>query len=151
MLVEHDDALLVAHDVVAVQAVAELIEIVFALGTLVAFGGKYRLEDLVRVGRARLVDRRAEDADRVVGPGAVKVGRNIRDRAVESSEYFRFRARVDGEVGDAVDAPDRGAGKFHRARPWWSRPNRSRGSSPRLDALAVRRSRHRCRRCRMSR
>jgi hypothetical protein len=37
MLVEHDDALLVAHDVVAVQAVAEFIEIVFALGALVAF------------------------------------------------------------------------------------------------------------------
>ena len=40
VLVEHDVSLLVAHDVVAVQAVAELIEIVFALGALVAFCGE---------------------------------------------------------------------------------------------------------------
>src|SRR5580698_1401395 len=56
VLVEHDRPLLVAHDVVAVEAVAVLVEIVFALGALVALGREDRGADLVGVGRAGLVD-----------------------------------------------------------------------------------------------
>ena len=57
VLVEDNDALLVAHDIVAVQTVAEFVEIIFALGTLVAPGGKDGGADFVWLGRARLVDR----------------------------------------------------------------------------------------------
>src|SRR5208337_4359385 len=73
MLVEDDHAFFVAHDVVAVQAVAEFVEIVFALGALVALGRQDRGADLVGVGRAGLVDGGAENADRVIGPRAVIV------------------------------------------------------------------------------
>src|SRR5947209_6680034 len=51
VLVEDDFALLVAHDVIAVQAVAILVEIVFALGALVAFGGKDGVADFVGISR----------------------------------------------------------------------------------------------------
>ena len=57
VLVEDNDALLVAHDIVAVQTVAEFVEIIFALGALVAPGGKDGGADFVWLGRARLVDR----------------------------------------------------------------------------------------------
>jgi hypothetical protein len=57
VLVENDDSLLVAHDVVAVQAVSELVEIVFALRAFVASGGKDGGADLVGLSRPRLVDR----------------------------------------------------------------------------------------------
>ena len=77
VLVENDGPLLVAHDVVSVQAVAELVEVVFALRALVALGGQDRVADLAGVGRARLVDRRAQNADRIIGPGAVLVWLNF--------------------------------------------------------------------------
>ena len=54
--VEDNDALLVANDIVAVQAVAELVEIVFPLGALVALGGQDRGADLVGLSRPGLVD-----------------------------------------------------------------------------------------------
>jgi len=56
VLVEHYGALLVADDVVAVQTVAEFVEVIFPLGALVALGGEDRGADLVGVGRAGLVD-----------------------------------------------------------------------------------------------
>ena len=49
VLVENDNPLLVAHDVVAVQTVAELVEVVFPLRALVAFGGQDRLAELTGV------------------------------------------------------------------------------------------------------
>src|SRR5271168_5103304 len=76
MLVEDDHAFFVAHDVVAVQAVAEFVEIVFALGALVALGRQDRGANLVGVGRAGLVDGGAQHADRVIGPRAVIVRRS---------------------------------------------------------------------------
>src|ERR1700729_2040904 len=50
VLVEDDDALLVTHDIVSAQSVAELVEIVFALRALVALGGQDRGADLVGIG-----------------------------------------------------------------------------------------------------
>src|ERR1700722_10310026 len=67
VLVEYDGSLFVAHDVVAVQAVAELVEVVFALGALVALGREDGFADLAGVGRGGLVYRAAQHADRVIG------------------------------------------------------------------------------------
>src|SRR5277367_5190671 len=115
MLVEDDHAFFIAHDVVAVQAVAEFVEIVFALGALVALGRQDRGANLVGVGRAGLVDGGAQHADRVVGPRAVIVRRSFRYFGVKPGEFLRLRARIDGVVGDPEGAPERRAGKFHRA------------------------------------
>src|ERR1700693_1856367 len=68
MLVEGNISLVVLHDVVAVQTVAVLVEIIFALGSRVFLGGKDRLANFPRVGRAGLVDRRAQHIDGVVRP-----------------------------------------------------------------------------------
>src|SRR5262249_13502055 len=68
VLVVDDIALVVSHDVVAVQAVAVLVEIVFAFGAGVFLRGQDRLADLAGIGSARLVDGRREDGDRVIGP-----------------------------------------------------------------------------------
>ena len=57
-----------------------------------------------------------QHADRVIGPGAERVGRRVRDGAVQLGEFLRLRACVDREIGDAVGAPERGAGEFHRPR-----------------------------------
>ena len=115
VLVEDDLALLVAHDVVAVQAVAVLVEIVFALGALVALRGEDRVADFVRIGRAGLVDRGAEHADRVIGPGAVIVGlASWRPRDIALANSFASGLEFLGVVGDAVGALKRGAGEFKR-------------------------------------
>src|SRR5277367_3375103 len=114
MLVEDDHAFFVAHDVVAMQAVAEFVEIIFALGALVALGRQDRGADLVGVGRAGFVDGGAENADRVIGPGAVVVGRGIGYGRVKFREFLRLGARIDGEVGDPEGPPERRAGKLHR-------------------------------------
>src|ERR1700722_17181261 len=114
MLVEDDHALFVAYDVVAVQAVAEFVEIIFTLGALVALGGQDRGADLVRVARAGLVDRRAQHTDRVISPGAVIVRRRTRHGTVELGEFLRLRARIRRKVSDAVGAPNRRAGELQR-------------------------------------
>src|SRR3569832_381273 len=67
MLVEDDRPLLVPPDVVAVQAVAVLVEIVFALGTREFLQTKNGLADLAGVGRARLVDRCRKNGHGIVG------------------------------------------------------------------------------------
>src|SRR6476469_755929 len=77
VLVEDDAALLVLHDVVAVETIAVLVEIVFALGTRELLDREDGFADLGRIGRAGLVDGRRQDADGVEGPGALVVGRDL--------------------------------------------------------------------------
>ncbi len=56
MTIEDDAAILVFHDVVSVQAVAGLIEPVFALDTLEAPDCENRAADLLGVGTSGLID-----------------------------------------------------------------------------------------------
>src|SRR5688572_19544795 len=74
VLVEDHGAFFVAHDIVAVQAVAELVEIIFALCAWVALGGQDRVADLLRIGAAGFVDGGAEHIHCVIGPGRKDVG-----------------------------------------------------------------------------
>ena len=57
MLDEHDLAVIVFDDVVAVEPIAVLIEIVSALGARVALDAQDRLADLVRLKTLSVVDR----------------------------------------------------------------------------------------------
>src|SRR3954468_1359316 len=68
---EGDVALVVLHDVVAVQPVAVLVEIVLALGALMPLDRQDRLADRLRVGAAGLVDGERQHGDRVEGPGGL--------------------------------------------------------------------------------
>src|ERR1700722_18766612 len=58
MFVVDDGALLIPHDVITMQAVAVLVEIVFAFCAGIFFAGENGLADFCRIGRAGLVDRR---------------------------------------------------------------------------------------------
>src|SRR5579859_7795181 len=102
MLVEGDRALLVPHHVVAVQAVAVLVEVIFALCSRKLLGRQDRLADLAWIGRAGLVDRGRQDGDRIEGPGALIVRRSLVGFAIGLAERFRGLARIFGVVGDAV-------------------------------------------------
>src|SRR4030088_1081313 len=75
VLVVNDRPLLVPHDVIAVQTVAVLVEIVLAFGARGLLGGQERLADFAGVGRAGLVDRRRQDGNGIVGPGALVIRR----------------------------------------------------------------------------
>src|SRR2546429_9515193 len=66
MLVVDDRALLVLDDVVAVQAIAVLVEIILAFRTGIFFDSENGLPDFCRIGRAGLVDRRGKNGDGVV-------------------------------------------------------------------------------------
>src|SRR3979411_3253304 len=88
MLVENDGPLLVLHDVVAVQAVAVLVEIVFAFGAAALFGGNERLAHFGRIGRAGLVDRRRQDGEGIIGPRALVIRRGLVGFAIGLAEGF---------------------------------------------------------------
>src|SRR5262245_40685663 len=64
VLVENDAAVVVAHDVVAVQAVAVRVEVVSAFGAGEALGGEDRLADRLGVEALCGVDRAREDGHR---------------------------------------------------------------------------------------
>src|ERR1700756_3111973 len=74
MLVEDNRPLLVPYDVIAVQAIAVLIEIVLALRAREFFQRKNGLAYLRGFGRGRLVDRGRQDRDGIEGPGALNIG-----------------------------------------------------------------------------
>src|SRR5437667_9406602 len=71
MLVVADRALLVLDDVVAVQAIAVLVEIILAFRTGIFFDSENVLPDFSRIGRAGLVHRRGQNADGGVSPAAL--------------------------------------------------------------------------------
>src|SRR5690242_20654638 len=108
VLVEGDGALVVLHDIVAVQAVAVLVEIVLTLGTGELLGGQDRFADLAGLGRARLVDRSCEYVDRVKGPGALVVRRNLDGVAIGLAECLRGVARLLRIIGNTIGVVERG-------------------------------------------
>src|SRR6267142_1374036 len=65
---ENDRAVVVAHDVVAVQAVAVLVEVESAFGARETFCAKDCLTDRFRIRALGLVYRAREQRHRVVGP-----------------------------------------------------------------------------------
>src|SRR5580700_2262560 len=86
VLVVDDGALLVPHDVVAVQAVAIGVEIIFAFGAGEFLQAENRLTDLGGIGRAGLVDRRRQDGEGIIGPGALIIGRGLVGVAIGFAE-----------------------------------------------------------------
>src|SRR5258708_39264906 len=86
VLVEDDIALVVLHDVVAVQTVALVVEIVLAFGAGEFLGGDDRLADFLRIGRAGLVDGGGKHGDRVIGPRALVVGGDLVGLAIGGAE-----------------------------------------------------------------
>src|SRR5665647_2958542 len=99
MLVVDDRPLLVPHDVVAMQAVAVLVEIVFAFRTGHLLDGEDGFADLGGIGRAGLVDRRRQDGDGIVGPCALVIRRGLVGLAIGLAEGLRRRAGILGIVG----------------------------------------------------
>src|SRR5580692_993579 len=89
VLVVDDRALFVSHDVVAMQTVAILVEIIFAFRTGIFFQRENGFTDLAGVGRAGLVDRRRQDGDGVVRPGALVVRRGLVGVAIGFAEALR--------------------------------------------------------------
>src|SRR5260370_3116928 len=94
MLVVDDRPLLVPHDVVAVQTVAVLVEIIFAFCASGFLGGKDRLADFSGIGRAGLFDRRRQDGDGIVGPGALVIGSGLVGLAIGLAEGLRSLAGI---------------------------------------------------------
>src|ERR1700681_3163405 len=107
VLVVNDRALLVLHDVVAVQAIAVLVEIVFAFRAGGFLGGKQRLANFPGIGRAGLVDRRRQDGDGIVGPCALIVRRGLVSVAIGLAEGLRGVAGFFGVIGHAIGTKQR--------------------------------------------
>src|SRR6516165_3003415 len=92
MLDEHDLAVIVLDDVVAVEPIAVLIEIVGALSARVALDAQDRLADLLRLKTLSVVDRESQNMNSVVGPCPKVVGRRLVGRLVFGSELLCCRA-----------------------------------------------------------
>src|ERR1700736_1153246 len=107
MLVVNDRPLLVLHDVVAVQTVAVLIEIVFAFRAGHFLGGKDRLADFPGIGRAGLVDRRRQDGNGIVRPGALVIRRGLVGVAIGLAEGLRSLAGIFRVVRNPIGATQR--------------------------------------------
>src|SRR3954466_7750769 len=126
VLVVNDGALFVPHDIVAVQTVAILIEIVFALGARGLLGGKQSFADFARIGRTRLVDGGGQDSDGIVGPCALVVGRGLVSLTIGFAErlrrfagFFRvIRHSIGSEQGRTRELGRRDRYNRWRANPW---------------------------------
>src|SRR6516164_3216361 len=92
ILDEHDLAVLVFDDVVAVEPIAVLIEIVGALDARVALDAQDRLADLLRLKTLSVVDRERKNTNNVVGPCTIGIGRRLVVSLVLGSELLCCRA-----------------------------------------------------------
>src|SRR5215471_15725866 len=92
MLDEHDLAVIVLDDVVAVEPIAVLIEIVGALNARVVLDAQDRLSDLLRLKTLSVVDREGQNMNSVVGPCPTDIGRRLVVRLVLGSELLGCRA-----------------------------------------------------------
>src|SRR6516162_96078 len=92
MLDEHDLAVIVFDDVVAVEPIAVLIEIVGALNARVVLDAQNRLADLLRLKTLSVVDRERKNMNSVVGPCPIVIGRRLVGRLVFGSELLCCRA-----------------------------------------------------------
>jgi len=75
--VEHDLAVNILDDVVAVEPIAVLIKIVGTLCTRVALHAQDCLADLLRIQALGVVDGERKQVNRVVGPRSEEVGRRL--------------------------------------------------------------------------
>src|SRR5215470_14929465 len=92
MLDEHDLAVIVFDDVVAVEPIAILVKIVSALGARVVLDTQDRLTDLLRLKTLSVVDRERQNMNSVVGPCPKVVGRRLVGCLVFRSELLGCRA-----------------------------------------------------------
>src|SRR5262249_38327787 len=92
MLDEHDLAVIVFDDVVAVEPIAVLIEIVGALNARVVLDTQDRLADLLRLKTLSVVDRERQNKNSVVGPCPMEIGGRLVGRLVFRSELLGCRA-----------------------------------------------------------
>src|SRR5947208_6534540 len=104
VLVVDDRPLLVPHDVVAVQAIAILVEIVLAFGARIFLDRENCLADFRWLRSAGLVDRHGQDGDGIIGPGALVVGRGLVGIAIGLAKGFRSFAGIFRVVRHAVGA-----------------------------------------------
>ena len=77
VLDEHDLAVIVFDDVVAVEPIAILIEVIDAFGTLVALHAQNCLTDLLRLKTVSVVDRERQNMNSVVGPCPMEIGADL--------------------------------------------------------------------------
>jgi hypothetical protein len=92
MLDEHDLAVIVFYDVVAVEPIAILIKIIDAFGTLVVLDAQDRLADLLRLKTLSVVDRARQNMNSVVGPCPMVIGGRLVGCLVFRSELLGCRA-----------------------------------------------------------
>ena len=77
MLDEHDLAVVVLDDIVAVEPIAVLVEIVDALSARVAFHPQDRLPHLLGLQALRIDDREGQNVHGVIAPCAEEIGRRL--------------------------------------------------------------------------
>src|ERR1700688_3963551 len=99
-LLDNDVAIVVLDDVVAVQAVAILVEIVDSLDAAIALHGEQRVADLLRVDAARPGARLGENMDRGIGPWRKKIRRGLVAGKIFFRKRFGFGVCPGMEVGD---------------------------------------------------
>src|SRR6516225_1656764 len=92
MLDEHDLAVIVLDDVVAVEPIAVLIEIVGALNARVVLDAQDRLADLLRLKTLSVVDRESQNMNSVVGPCPMEIGGRLVGCLEFRSELLGCRA-----------------------------------------------------------
>src|SRR5215469_9827329 len=92
MLDEHDLAVIVLDDVVAVEPIAVLVKVVRTFRTRVVLDAQDRLSDLLRLKTLSVVDSERKNMNSVVGPCPIVVGRRPVSRLVFGSELLGCRA-----------------------------------------------------------
>src|ERR1700730_6347167 len=102
--VEHDLAVNILDDVVAVEPIAVLIKIINTLCTRVTLHAQDCLANLLRIKALGVVDGERKHVNRVVGPRPVEVGRRLVGLLVFESEPLCRRTRFPTEVGHDIRA-----------------------------------------------
>src|SRR5581483_37988 len=104
VLDERDLAVFVAHDVVAAQAVAVLVEAVSPFDALPPANAEQCIAHLLGLGAFRCLDGTLEQEKRVVGPARIDVGVQLVAGSVILGERLRFTARAGAENGYCIGA-----------------------------------------------
>jgi hypothetical protein len=77
VLDEHDLAVVVFDDVVAVETVAVLIKVVHTFRPWIVFHTQERFTDLLRLKTVSVVDRERQNMNSVVGPCPMEIGADL--------------------------------------------------------------------------
>src|ERR1700681_4774630 len=102
--VEHDLAVNILDDVVAVEPIAVLIKIINTLCSSATLHAQDCLANLLRIQNLGVVDGERKHVNRVVGPRPAEVGRRLIGLLVFESEPVCRRTRFPPEVGHDIRA-----------------------------------------------